>query len=140
MTLDELYEYALDQIGVPYIWGGDGTADYSFGYDCSGLVQKLLFKAKLDPPLDQSADALYRYFLSRSRQMRGLGALAFFGKTEKIIHVGWCIDHKVMIHAGGGGAHVKTVKVAKNLNACVKLQRISYRNDLVAILMPSYTE
>ena len=41
-------EWALDQIGVPYVWGGNGSQDG--GFDCSGLTQQAWSAAGVDIP------------------------------------------------------------------------------------------
>ena len=82
-TLDQLYDFALSFWGRSYIWGGDGSADYEGGVDCSGLLQLILETARLDPPGDQTADSLYRHFLEEGRgtlNHGGLGALVFYGE------------------------------------------------------------
>ncbi len=53
-ALEDLYYKYKD---VPYRWGGESTR----GIDCSGFVQMYLRKIELDPPGDQSAQALYNY-------------------------------------------------------------------------------
>ncbi|WP_328806900.1 C40 family peptidase [Nocardiopsis coralli] len=41
-------EWALDQLGVPYVWGGNGPQDG--GFDCSGLTQQAWSAAGVDIP------------------------------------------------------------------------------------------
>lgn len=138
-SLKEVYEYALTFFGLPYIFGGDGSPRYFGGYDCSGLVQEILSSADMDPAGDQTADGLYRYFLEHGDLNRnGLGALAFFGTADRISHVGFCIDDKIMINAAGGGSHCKSTYSAKILNASVKIDPITHHNGLFAIIMPHY--
>jgi cell wall-associated NlpC family hydrolase len=138
-TLHDVRDYALTFFGLPYVWGGDGTPSFFGGYDCSGLVQRILGYAGVDPKGDQSADGLYRHFLKNGlANCFGIGALAFFGNPEHIHHVGWCLDKKVMINASGGGSHIKTVEIAKRMNASVKIEPIHFRKDFVACIMPFY--
>lgn len=95
----------------------------------------------MDPPGDQSADALYRFFLEEGRgtlNQGGLGALAFFGKPERISHCGFCLDKKLMLNASGGGRHVTSIEIAAQYNASVKIEPIRRRTDMVAIIMPNY--
>jgi cell wall-associated NlpC family hydrolase len=58
--MDLLIQYAMSFIGVPYRWGGSNPIT---GFDCSGLVQEILKSVYMDPPGDQTAEALYQYFL-----------------------------------------------------------------------------
>lgn len=134
-SLDDLYDYSLSFFGLPYIWGGEGPV----GYDCSGLVQAILRYARIDPPGDQTADALYRIFLKDGiPNYLGLGSIAFFGSTDFIHHVGFCFDTRVMISASGGGSHVRTQEVARRMNASVKIEPIRHRPDFVGCIMPIY--
>lgn len=144
MTLNQLYDHALQFWGRPYIWAGDGSVLYEGGLDCSGLVQLILEPARLDPPGDQTAHSLYLHFLHEAEEGRGtlnlggLGALAFFGKPSRIIHVGFCIDRRIMLNASGGGRDITSVEIARQHNASVKLEPILRRSDLVATIMPDY--
>lgn len=125
-------------IRVPYIWGGE---DPEKGLDCSGLVQLILKKLDLDPPGDQTAHVLYNYFLTRGKiidkDKTDLGDLCFFGKKDKITHVGFCIGFHLMLEAGGGNSKTTTVEIAKKMNACVRVKPISNRADIVAIIRPN---
>lgn len=137
-SMQGLYDYALTFFGMPYQWGG-GSRSSDFGIDCSGLVQKLLAYAKCDPAGDQTADDLYHYFMGNGIQNAfGIGALAFFGTTSRIHHVGFALDPKIMISASGGGRHVTTRDTAKRLGASVKIEPIRSRMDFVVCLMPNY--
>jgi cell wall-associated NlpC family hydrolase len=126
MTLNELYDYALSFHGTLYEWGGDGyTPSGGYGYDCSGFIQKVLQKAGMDPPGDQNAHSLYLHFQKNGIQMSCKGALAFFGSTTRVSHVGWMIDNRIMISAAGGGSHCTSRSVAERSHAKIKIQPIS---------------
>lgn len=134
-SLTEIYDYALTFYNKPYIWGGEGPE----GYDCSGFVQALLQKAGIDPKGDQSAHDLYDYFVKNGAlNYFGLGSLAFYGSRERIIHVGFCIDQRIMISASGGGRNVTTSQIARAQGASIKFEPIRFRKDFVACIMPPY--
>jgi cell wall-associated NlpC family hydrolase len=137
--IELLQEYALRFVGLPYRWGGDDPIN---GFDCSGLVQELLASVGMDPPGDQNAQGLFEHFLPSShREVRGAGALAFYGITpEKITHVAMFIDHDTVIEAGGGGSKTLTREDAAAQNAFIRLRPYNHRKDLVAVLMPTYLE
>lgn len=137
MTLKDLYKSALQKtFGRPYVWGGSGP----FAYDCSGLVQFILKTSQILPPIDLTADDIYRYFLKEedSVNVRGMGSLAFYGSTFHIHHVGFCIDDLVMLNAAGGGPGITSIQLAMSSNASVKIEPIDLRGDLVAVIMPPY--
>ncbi|KKK93046.1 hypothetical protein LCGC14_2696780, partial [marine sediment metagenome] len=86
-------------IGLPYIWGGD---DPVLGFDCSGLVIELLRSVnRLPRKGDWTASTLSRMFPSILSPQEG--ALVFYGGSDKITHVAYCINSKLCIEAGGGG-------------------------------------
>lgn len=134
-----LKDYALQFVGTNYLWGGD---DPILGYDCSGFIQELLMSVGIDPPGDQTAQALYNHFKSNgSRALsRGyIGALVFYGRgPHTISHVGMCLDGKTTIEAGGGNARTKTKQAASAQNAFIRLRPLRNRRDIVEILLPNY--
>ena len=131
-----LIEYALTFIGKPYIWGGD---DPMIGFDCSGLVQEILSSVGMDPAGDQTADALYRHFMSEPHTTQSkAGSLAFFGQKPRVTHVGFLIDSWRMLEAGGGGARTKTAADAAAQNAYIRIRPVSNRSDLIGIIRPNY--
>lgn len=128
-------EYAKRLIGTPYRWGGD---DPMAGFDCSGLVQEVLMSVGMDPPGDQTAQALYDHFIKAGAKFGTPqpGALYFYGKSPKeIIHVGFGIEGISMIEAGGGGAKTLTVEDAIRQNAFVRVRPYNSRRDLVGTLI-----
>lgn len=123
--------------GKLYRWGGSGP----FTYDCSGLIQVLLARLQLDPAGDQTSHELYRHFREPGNGAvvsgpADLGCLAFFGDRNRIGHVGLCIDSRDMIEAAGGGPEITTNEAAIAADARVKIQPITRRRDLVALLRP----
>lgn len=132
-----LYDYAMQLVGVPYIWAGD---DPLIGLDCSGLVQEILAAAGMDPIGDQTAQALYDHYSKIGiMNERGLGAIAFYGKSLKEInHVVFMMSENICIGANGGGSKTINKEAAAQANAFVKLRPLEYRKDLVAVIMPKY--
>jgi cell wall-associated NlpC family hydrolase len=133
-----LIQYALSFVGKEYRWGGD---DPIHGWDCSGLVQELLASVGMDPPGDQTAQALFDHFEKVSEWNRyGAGALVFYGKSvREITHVAMMVDSYRIIEAGGGGSATVSSEVAARQNAYVRIRHISRRKDIVALLRPRYS-
>ena len=140
MLLKDLYKTALSKTyGRPYIWGADGPDTF----DCSGLIRVILKPCGILPLYDVNADEIYRFLLNEVEgiaNVRGLGALAFFGSNLHIHHVGFCLDEFVMLNAAGGGPGITTIPLAIAHNANVKIEPIDLRGDLVGVIMPPYAQ
>jgi cell wall-associated NlpC family hydrolase len=95
--------FALAQIGMPYLWGGEGPG----GFDCSGLVQAAYQTAGIALPrvAQQQYDAGPRLPPGQAVQP---GDLVFFGAdTRHITHVGIVVGPGEMIDAPHAGATVR---------------------------------
>ncbi len=100
--------WALDQVGTPYIWGGETPG---VGFDCSGLVQAAYKAAGMALPrvAQNQFDATAR--LDQGTQLQP-GDLVFFGTgPQGISHVGLYIGvqdgHTMMVDAPHTGADVR---------------------------------
>lgn len=135
--MEFLISYALSFVGIPYRWGGENPIT---GFDCSGLVQEILRSVGLDPPGDQTAQALYDHFKLFSEAGKfSPGALSFYGENlKKITHIGFLIDSFRMVEAGGGGHLVKTKEDAGLQNAFVRIRPVKSRKDFLTTLLPPY--
>ena len=135
-----LVQYALSFVGTPYKWGGSNSLE---GLDCSGLVQSILASAGIDPPGDQTAQSLFDHFdkLGATPNRHGPGSLAFYGQSvTKITHVAFMLDTYRVLEAGGGGHLTLTFEDAARQSALIRIRKINHRNDLVAVLRPSYSK
>lgn len=138
--LQKLYELALGHYGMWYQWGGEGPPR-NYGYDCSGFVQRILREGKCDPPGDQTAQTLYDWAKKNKwSEYRGRGSVAFFGFDDKISHVGWMIDSFIMISAAGGTSYVTNMDKARQKDAFIKIQPISWYKapKFIAAFAPPY--
>jgi hypothetical protein len=96
-TRDNLVNFGLKLLSVPYLWGGRG----SFGFDCSGLCQNLYRQVGLEIPRDAAMQATIGYSLSFIDEAKP-GDLAFFENEEGlIIHVGLIMGNSKILHASG---------------------------------------
>ncbi|WP_051966873.1 C40 family peptidase [Kitasatospora mediocidica] len=84
-------DYALAQLGKPYVWGGDGPD----GYDCSGLVQQAYQRAGIDLP--RVADDQYAATTPISSADLRRGDLIFWSDSSRASGI-----HHVAIYLGGG--------------------------------------
>lgn len=139
MSTDIFRQYAMQFVGLPYIWGGD---DAIIGFDCSGFAQELLsaFGAHPSPGTDLTAQGLYDA-VSKTGQYNStlVGALAFYGKSHlTITHVAIVIGPGLIIEAGGGGSSTTNKTAAADQNAYIRIRPFNRRKDLVACILPKY--
>lgn len=139
--LETVINYAFSFTHTPYRWGGNTSLT---GIDCSGFVCEVLRAGGvLKNKEDLNAQALYDRF---SKANFGIiciqghpGCLCFYGKsTTEITHVAFCLTPTRVIEAGGGDSKTTTLDDAKARGAMVRVRRIDYRGDLVAIVRPAY--
>ncbi|MEU7474354.1 NlpC/P60 family protein [Lentzea sp. NPDC042327] len=97
-------EFACGQLGLPYVWGGDGEAEG--GFDCSGLTKAAYSAAGIELP--RTAHTQHDAGpLVRSGEALLPGDLVFYGTRSDIHHVGLYIGAGQMIHAPTFGQVVK---------------------------------
>lgn len=135
-----LYEYAMRLVGTPYIWGGSNPVA---GLDCSGFVIELLQSVGVFPSgMDASAAKLAEYFSKFPVEGPSFGHLVFFGSlapVQSITHVGFCLNDKLMLEAGGGDHTCTTKDIAAIKGAFVKMRPIAHRKDIVCYRRPPYS-
>ncbi|MEJ3654088.1 C40 family peptidase [Actinomycetes bacterium KLBMP 9759] len=99
---------AMDQIGLPYTWGGDGPSAGEIGFDCSGLTRFAYAQAGIDLPR-----TAHRQFYAGPLVPPGAplqaGDLVFYGTLDRVHHVGLYLGGSRMVNAPTFG---KPVQVA----------------------------
>lgn len=78
--------FAARQLGLPYIWGGNGPSKGDAGYDCSGLTMAAYASAGINIP--RTATEQYRHGPSVSLTSLKPGDLVFYGNDTFAHHVG----------------------------------------------------
>ncbi len=105
--------FALSQIGVPYVWGGESPS----GYDCSGLVQAAYRTARVSLPRTTQEQFDAGPHLPPSAPLQP-GDLVFFGpNTSDVTHVGMVLRPGEMVDAPHTGAFVRTEPFPTTLGA-----------------------
>ena len=94
---DRILEISQSLIGCPYRWGGRT----SFGFDCSGFVQMVCLVAGIKMPRDswQQHMAVNNHIIDGKTAKPG--DLHFFGKNERVTHVGFSTGGLGIIHCQG---------------------------------------
>ena len=95
---DVLFE-AYRMTGVPYLWGGNSSK----ANDCSGFTQTVFKTLGIQLPRDARQQALLGKKIIPDQTWKNIlpGDLLFFGKEEKVTHVGISTGEKDFIHQGG---------------------------------------
>lgn len=133
----DMLAFLAGWVGTPYLWGGSSH----FGTDCSGLAWKFLRAYQVYQGEKLSAQGFFDYYSNKSRwgDYRP-GSLAFFGKDAKNIeHVAILVDSERMIEARGGDHTTTSLDIARQRDAVVEITNLKHRQDLVAILRPTYS-
>ncbi|PXY21375.1 hydrolase Nlp/P60 [Prauserella muralis] len=99
--------FAIEKIGLPYVWGGNGTEQGDAGFDCSGLTTAAYARAGIT--LLRTAHWQYNSVpLLQGDEQPRLGDLIFYGDpATKIHHVGIYIGNQQMIDAPTFGQAVQ---------------------------------
>ena len=90
---------AKRMMGTPYLWGGNSTK----GNDCSGFTQTVFKANNIQIPRDARQQALIGTPILPSQDWSNIlpGDLLFFGRKDKVTHVGISLGQKDFIHQGG---------------------------------------
>jgi cell wall-associated NlpC family hydrolase len=99
--------FALGQLGLPYVWGGNGPDAGAAGFDCSGLTKASYDSAGVALP--RTADSQFRAIPAvPPAQEPQLGDLVFYGSpATRIHHVGLYLGNGLMINAPTEGQAIQ---------------------------------
>ncbi len=105
--------FALAQIGVPYVWGGESPA----GYDCSGLVQAAYHSVGIAIARTSEEQFASEAHLPAGAQLEP-GDLVFFGPSPRdATHVGMVVGPGEMVDAPHPGTDVRTESFPTSIGA-----------------------
>ena len=95
----DIISNAKKMMGTPYLWGGNSTK----GNDCSGFTQTVFKANNIQIPRDARQQALIGTPILPSQDWSNIlpGDLLFFGREDKVTHVGISLGQKDFIHQGG---------------------------------------
>ncbi|MFI7118490.1 C40 family peptidase [Amycolatopsis sp. NPDC049868] len=97
--------FALGQLGLPYVWGGNGPEAGAAGFDCSGLTKASYDEAGISLP--RTADTQFRALPPVPGEPK-LGDLVFYGNpSTRIHHVGLYLGNGLMINAPTQGQAIQ---------------------------------
>ncbi|MFE3444982.1 NlpC/P60 family protein [Nocardia sp. NPDC059180] len=95
--------FACDQLGMDYVWGGNGPADG--GWDCSGLTKAAFAAAGITLP--RVAHDQYHATTPVPEDQLQPGDLVFYGTAANLHHVGLYVGAGKMVNAPTFGQPVQ---------------------------------
>ena len=97
---------ALAQLGLPYVWGGDGPTQGETGFDCSGLTTFAYRAAAISLPRTAHTQYLAGPRIPPETALLP-GDLVFYGTPDRVHHVGLYLGADYMINAPTFGQPVQ---------------------------------
>lgn len=100
--------YAREQVGLPYLWGGDGPPAREAGFDCSGLTKAAYAAAGITLPRTAQQQYAAGPRVSSQQHPRS-GDLVFYGSSARHVdHVGLYVGAGRMIDAPRPGKEIRS--------------------------------
>lgn len=167
MTFDQLaVDFALAQLGAPYIWAGRGDWYVSEGkilsttnlgdpkvrlvFDCAGLVLWAAFRAGADSDGRGwwGADTLWTHLPERlPDEPADANRLVFYGSPARASHVALDLGRGIVLEAAGGDSRTTSLEAAAKgvgygparvrVGREHRLDRLGYRSLLALKTLPS---
>ncbi|WP_086825912.1 bifunctional lytic transglycosylase/C40 family peptidase [Allokutzneria sp. NRRL B-24872] len=98
--------FACAQLGLPYVWGGNGPAAGHRGFDCSGLTKAAYAAAGVHLPRTAQTQYNAGPLVPEGHPLLP-GDLIFYGTRGNVHHVGLYLGASKMVHAPTFGQPVQ---------------------------------
>ncbi|WP_374204973.1 NlpC/P60 family protein [Pseudonocardia sp. WMMC193] len=98
---------AMAQLGLPYVWGGDGPGAGDAGFDCSGLTTFSYAAAGVGLPRTAHTQYYRGPHVPAGAALQP-GDLVFYGTAARVHHVGMYLGNGRMVNAPTFGKPVQT--------------------------------
>lgn len=122
---DMVIENCSKYLGRPYVWGGESMEEG--GYDCSGLVYRVLQDCGFQ--VGRTTSQGYRKLGQKvSPQQKQKGDLLFFGSSSKATHISIYDENEKMYESIGDSSNTK-----ENPGPGVAYSNTSRRKDLIEV-------
>jgi cell wall-associated NlpC family hydrolase len=106
-TAQTVLDQAVQLLGMPYRWGGDGNNTRVLGFDCSGFVTHV-FQTSLGLTLPRTTKAMSQIGEKITKQDLQPGDLVFFNTMRRAFsHVGIYLGNDRFIHAPRSGEEIR---------------------------------
>lgn len=107
LVTDQVVEIALESIGTPYVWGGNG----SNGFDCSGLIQFAYGQVGILLPRISTAQIGSGSPVEPDPHLLRAGDVLGFSEsgTRRTDHVGLYIGGGEFIHSSSSGVRISAL-------------------------------
>jgi cell wall-associated NlpC family hydrolase len=128
--------FATAQLGLPYVWGGNGPGNGDAGFDCSGLAHAAYVAAGIPTP--RTAQTQYDAGpLLRTDAPLQPGDLVFYGTPARVHHVGIYVGGGKMINAPTFGRPVQLAGYRRPGDDYVGATRPAARPGSLPLVLPT---
>jgi cell wall-associated NlpC family hydrolase len=128
--------FATAQLGLPYVWGGDGPDNGDAGFDCSGLAHAAYVAAGIPTPRTAQTQYDAGPLLRTDAPLRP-GDLVFYGTPARVHHVGIYVGGGKMINAPTFGRPVQLAGYRRPGDDYVGATRPAARPGSLPLVLPA---
>ncbi len=129
-------DFATAQLGLPYVWGGNGPDNGDAGFDCSGLTHAAYVAAGIAIPRTAQTQYDAGPLLAADAPLLP-GDLVFYGTPDRVHHVGLYLGDGQMINAPTFGKPVRLARYRYSGDDYVGASRPAARPGSLPLVLPS---